>query len=962
MIRAALASVCSAASAQTLVTGSNLAMQSQGSPMLGSAGFVGTYLVVPAGGATVNFTINANQGASGAGVPHMQLVVADTSASFNVSSTSATDYTTQSITLPQGTYVVRDERDFTGNVNVSRALDINSLSVNTVSGATATFSNTNDGTTALAAADTYITHFRQGTGAASAVAPGNIPLLAGTQLNAHLARIGFNFGTAVPGTDQASVDSYLGNNSTPQQLNYQAHLNQNFNTVVPENAGKWEVDEATRNVTTLGPLDTTLSYAQSHHMQVRMHNLIWQEQQPAWAKSLLTQAAAGDIAAKNDLRADIDSRINYYVGTGAATDRAAQYSQMDVYNESYHSGALRNDSYWAAYSPTGIADIFRQVHSVAPNVQLMTNEYNVFANEDNWGKAYQQNIEAIRSAGLSAGFGDVVSGIGAQYYANDTLTDMSDPNAAGASITSHNPARMMQVIQNLSTEGLPITLTEFGGVGGGTPANVAGVLRTALRIAFGNPSMQGFMMWGFEAENGGGNMFASGAALYTLNTADWSTWTITEAGKAWQDQLGIQDWDGNPANAWTTPDQIVTVDASGKINISGFYGDYNIGNQSAFSNLSFAKGTSGLAMLSAPPNWSIWDAGASGAWSGSSSWSGGSLADSSGQTAYFGPSSAGAIVNVDAPRTVGMLAFNSESSYMIAGDSTLTLRGFNNPSGHVASIFVAAGNHRIEAPVALADDTTITVVPATSTLTLTHLQPTNASLSKEGAGMLTVNAVQAAGLSVSGGTLTIASKASGGGISVVNSLDIAGTTDNWTATLDLTDESLIVGYSGVSPLSRIQNQIKSGANGAWTGMGITSSSAASAGSEGIPAALGFAEASALGLSSFGGEAITGPSVVVRYTLCGDANLDGVVNAIDFNRLASGFGAADSTWIGGDFNYDGAVNTADFDALAMNFNHTLPAIDVALASPVPEPCAAAMLLCALLLPPAALRKRVRAVSV
>jgi len=46
---------------------------------------------------------------------------------------------------------------------------------------------------------------------------------------------------------------------------------------------------------------------------------------------------------------------------------------------------------------------------------------------------------------------------------------------------------------------------------------------------------------------------------------------ITEAGKAWQDLLGIQDWDGNPNNAWAThvtptvnADGSMTLKASGK--------------------------------------------------------------------------------------------------------------------------------------------------------------------------------------------------------------------------------------------------------------------------------------------------------------------------------------------------------------------------------------------------------------
>jgi hypothetical protein len=84
---------------------------------------------------------------------------------------------------------------------------------------------------------------------------------------------------------------------------------------------------------------------------------------------------------------------------------------------------------------------------------------------------------------------------------------------------------------------------------------------------------------------------------------------------------------------------------------------------------------------------------------------------------------------------------------------------------------------------------------------------------------------------------------------------------------------------------------------------------------------------------------------VRYTLNGDANLDGKVNALDFNALATSFGvnAGASVWNGGDFNYDGNVDTTDFTALAQNFNQVLPSAPPAppigsasLGSLVPEP--------------------------
>src|SRR2546430_1366055 len=90
---------------------------------------------------------------------------------------------------------------------------------------------------------------------------------------------------------------------------------------------------------------------------------------------------------------------------------------------------------------------------------------------------------------------------------------------------------------------------------------------------------------------------------------------------------------------------------------------------------------------------------------------------------------------------------------------------------------------------------------------------------------------------------------------------------------------------------------------------------------------------------------TGPSIdntatLIRYAWLGDANIDGKVNALDFNVLASNFGAgggggANKRWFQGDFNYDGTVNTADFNALAINFN-IFPLTSPPLGTVVPQP--------------------------
>ena len=62
-------------------------------------------------------------------------------------------------------------------------------------------------------------------------------------------------------------------------------------------------------------------------------------------------------------------------------------------------------------------------------------------------------------------------------------------------------------------------------------------------------------------------------------------------------------------------------------------------------------------------------------------------------------------------------------------------------------------------------------------------------------------------------------------------------------------------------------------------------------------------------------------IEVAYTLLGDANLDGLVNAADFTILAANFNQPVTGWDQGDFNYDGLVNAADFTDLAANFNQS-----------------------------------------
>lgn len=210
-----------------------------------------------------------------------------------------------------------------------------------------------------------------------------------------------------------------------------------------------------------------------------------------------------------------------------------------------------------------------------------------------------------------------------------------------------------------------------------------------------------------------------------------------------------------------------------------------------------------------------------------------------------------------------------------------------------------------------------------------------------------VSTTAVTGLNVVSGYARVAQKPSNdadNGTTAVPSLAIASGSN-----LDLTNNALIV-YNTTSPLSQIKGLLQAGYNnGAWNGTGGIISSSAAASPSAHKTALGYAQASDLTLTGgtfYGRTVPDGTDALVAYVLSGDANLDGVVNALDFNALATGFGQNDGNqiWTQGDFNYDSKTNTLDFNALAGNFNMTtpIPSPDASLGGLVPEPTAGVLL--------------------
>jgi hypothetical protein len=138
--------------------------------------------------------------------------------------------------------------------------------------------------------------------------------------------------------------------------------------------------------------------------------------------------------------------------------------------------------------------------------------------------------------------------------------------------------------------------------------------------------------------------------------------------------------------------------------------------------------------------------------------------------------------------------------------------------------------------------------------------------------------------------------------------------------INLTNNDMIVDYSGASVIDDIRTQLTSGhGGGTWNGLGINT--ATGAGNSQHNTGLGYAEATDLFTafpSTFSGEPIDNTAVLVKYTFYGDSDLNGGVDLLDFNRLASSFGLNNKRWINGDSDYNLTVNLIDFNRLASAF--------------------------------------------
>jgi autotransporter-associated beta strand protein len=340
-----------------------------------------------------------------------------------------------------------------------------------------------------------------------------------------------------------------------------------------------------------------------------------------------------------------------------------------------------------------------------------------------------------------------------------------------------------------------------------------------------------------------------------------------------------------------------------------------------------------------------WDADGSGVWAAATNWT--TVPNSAKITADFlSAITAPSTITLNGNWTVGNITFNNNNSYTIAPGTGGVLTLDNGGPSATAYLTDSTGSHVIAAPVALNSTASILISSAASTLTLSGPISGAGGLSLSGSGTLLLSGVNtyAGPTNVSGGLMVIETRASlpagsavtvGGGSGpatlrlAANSgqSTMSSLTVNAGANVDITNNALVISYTGADPVAAIRADLASGYNGGnWKGAGIGSSYVAAS-----PTlySIGYADG-----NTDVGTSAKANQIVIEYALPGDANLDGTVNFSDLLAVAQNFNRTVGAngkpidWADGDFNYDGVVNFSDLLLVSQNFQRTLTSGELA----------------------------------
>ena len=156
---------------------------------------------------------------------------------------------------------------------------------------------------------------------------------------------------------------------TGQDQRDDAIVLEQFNSISPENALKWETVNPQPGQYDFSLGDQYVAFGVKHHMWIVGHNLVWHNQVPAW----VFRDKDGKLLTRDALLARMKEHIFKEVGR-----YKGKIQSWDVVNEALNEdGTLRQSLWYKIVGPDYIAKAFEYAHEADPKAQLTYNDYNL---------------------------------------------------------------------------------------------------------------------------------------------------------------------------------------------------------------------------------------------------------------------------------------------------------------------------------------------------------------------------------------------------------------------------------------------------------------------------------------------------------------------------------------------------------------------------------------------------------
>jgi endo-1,4-beta-xylanase len=232
-----------------------------------------------------------------------------------------------------------------------------------------------------------------------------------------------------------------------------------WNQVTPENAGKWESTEPTRDNMLWDGLDVAYNYAVANSLLFKQHNFVWGQQQPDWMANLSAP----------EQKEEVEEWIKSYCEKYPETDF------IDVVNEPLHAVPGYRNALGGA-GTTGwdwVIWTFEKARQYCPNAKLHLNDYGII-NNTGATTAYLTIINLLKERNL-------IDGIGEQGHGFET--------AAIGTLTSN--------LQRLADTGLPIYITEYD-VNLSDDTQQRSRYEEQIKVFWNHESVRGITLWGYR--------------------------------------------------------------------------------------------------------------------------------------------------------------------------------------------------------------------------------------------------------------------------------------------------------------------------------------------------------------------------------------------------------------------------------------------------------------------------------